>query len=211
MTQRHFITFEGVEGCGKSTQILHLKQYLEEQGIAPMVTREPGGTAISEAIRELLLDPERREMAPETELLLYAAARAQHVSERILPVLQAGQFVLCDRFFDSTTAYQGYGRGMSLELLATLQSIATRGCEPGLTLLLDLPAEAGLARTRNRGRSDRMEQEALEFHGRVRNGFLEIAAQSPDRITIIDASESEAKVAEAVRACVVPLLEGLRT
>ncbi|MBI2423508.1 MAG: dTMP kinase [Candidatus Hydrogenedentes bacterium] len=206
-----FITLEGVEGCGKSTQLQHLKRFLEDRGVPVVLTREPGGTAISEAIRNLLLDPANTAMASETELLLYAAARAQHVSERIVPALLAGNFVLCDRFSDSTTAYQGYGRGLPLPTLASLHKIATQGCDPNLTLLLDLPAAQGLERARHRGRSDRIESEALAFHERVREGFLQIAAHSPKRITIIDAGQPEAAVAAAVCACVAPLLDGWTT
>lgn len=200
-----FITFEGVEGCGKSTQIERLRERLEAAGRNVIVTREPGGTEISEAIRALLLDPAHTVMAPATELLLYAAARAQHVCERIRPALEAGRVVLCDRYADSTTAYQGAGRGLTPESLAQLHAMATGGLWPHLTLIIDLPAEEGLQRARGRGRSDRLEQESIDFHERVRQGFLGLAAREPERIKIIEGRQSIEAVAEAIFAQVTAL------
>lgn len=202
-----FITFEGVEGCGKTTQIQHLADHLRRLGRTVRLTREPGGTPAAERVRGLLLDPEMRGMAPMTELLLYAAARAQHVAEVIRPALAAGCVVLCDRFADSTTAYQGGGRGLPMDDILTLHRLATGGVRPDCTLLLDLPAEEGLARTRGRGAPDRIEGEPLDFHRRVRAEFLRIAAEEPRRITIIDAAGPPETVAEAVRARVDRLLQ----
>ena len=194
-----FITFEGVEGCGKSTQIELLRAQLEAEGRTVLVTREPGGPPIAESIRELLLNPGHDAMAPMAELLLYEAARAQHVAERIRPALDAGHIVLCDRFYDSTTAYQGAGRALPREIVEGLHELATGGLRPELTLLLDLSAETGLARARKRGRSDRIEQEAIDFHERVRAAFLELAQREPERITIIDAALSIENVAATIQ------------
>lgn len=194
-----FITFEGVEGCGKSTQIERLRLHLEACGQRVLMTREPGGTPIAEAIRDLLLDPSHHAMSPSAELLLYEAARAQHVDERIRPALESGVTVLCDRFADSTTAYQGAGRGLPLNALEYLHLIATGGVWPDLTFVIDLPVEIGLERARARGRADRMEQEALAFHERVRQGFLELARREPARIRVIDGTQSIDEIAAAIR------------
>ncbi len=202
-----FITFEGVEGCGKTTQIQMLADYLRGLGREVVRTREPGGTPAAERVRGLLLDPEMRGMAPMTELLLYAAARAQHVAEVIRPALSSGAVVLCDRYADSTTAYQGGGRALPMDDIRTLHGLATGGVWPDCTILLDLPAEEGLARTHGRGAPDRIEVEPLDFHQRVREAFLRIAAQEPERITIINAAGPAETVAEAVRARVDRLLQ----
>lgn len=193
-----FITFEGVEGCGKSTQITLLWEHLVESGYDVIVTREPGGTPIAEAIRGVLLNPDHDTMGPTAELLLYAAARAQHVYEKIAPALAAGQIVLCDRFADSTTAYQGGGRGLSAEILQTLNEIATGGVWPDCTLLIDVPVAVGLERARNRGRKDRIEQESIDFHERVRESFLALAAVETDRIHVIDGTTPVEDVHQAV-------------
>ncbi len=197
-----FITFEGVEGGGKSTQATLLKDYLESQGCAVLQTREPGGTAIGEAIRGILLDPKHHGMAPAAELFLYEAARAQLVAERIRPALDAGNIVLCDRFFDSTTAYQGAGRAFVHETLEPLHALATGGLRPDLTLVLDLPIAEGLRRAARTGAPDRIEQEPLEFHERVREGFLALARREPDRVIIIDAARTVEEVAQDIRAIV---------
>jgi dTMP kinase len=194
-----FITFEGIEGCGKTTQIQRLNDYLRGSGHTVEVTREPGGTPIAETIREVLLDPGNHALAPMTELLLYEAARAQHVAERIRPALESGAVVLCDRFADSTTAYQGAGRSLSPEDVQRLHQLATQGVWPDLTFLIDLPVETGLDRVSLRGTADRMESETLAFHERVRQGFLELARREPRRITIIDGTQTAEAVAEAIR------------
>lgn len=198
-----FITFEGVEGCGKSTQLGRLQSWLESQGYTVIATREPGGTPIAESIREILLDPGNTAMGSVAELLLYEAARAQHVHEKILPALEQGHVVLCDRFADSTTAYQGAGRGLEPDALRNLHEIATGGVWPDVTILIDLDVSAGLDRARNRGRHDRLEREALEFHERVRAGFLGLADAEPGRIAVIDGNATEdvvaADILDAVR------------
>jgi len=195
-----FISFEGVEGCGKSTQLQLLADYLRGRGIPLTVTREPGGVPIAEAIREVLLDPEHRAMTPTAELLLYAAARAQHVGELIRPAMERGDVVLCDRYADSTTAYQGGGRGLDPAQLEQLHAIATQGCWPDRTFLLDFSPEAGLERARERGRRDRIESEALEFHREVREAFLRIAEVHPRRVVCVDASRSIEAIQDDIRA-----------
>ncbi len=183
-----FISFEGIEGSGKTTQALLLADLLSSRGYRTFLTREPGGTAIGDRIRKLLLDPEHREMTPMTELLLYEAARAQHLRERILPALREGLIVIADRFSDSTTAYQGYGRRIDTAAIAALDAVATGGEKPDLTILLDLPVERGLTRNRELKKIDRLEMEESEFHERVRNGFLEIAAADPERVKVVNAT-----------------------
>ncbi|MBN1891580.1 MAG: dTMP kinase [Clostridiales bacterium] len=183
-----FITFEGVDGSGKTTQIRMLRDRLDSKGHLVEVIREPGGTAIGEKIRLLLLDNSNGEMSSETELLLYEAARAQIVHERILPSLREGRIVICDRFFDSTTAYQGYARGLNLSEVERLNRWATGGLEPELTFLMDLPVEDAYARMRSRfGDSDRLEKEGFEFMKKVRDGYLALSA-SNKRIVVLDAT-----------------------
>lgn len=203
-----FFTFEGVEGCGKSTQIACLEESLRSRGVQVVVTREPGGTPIAETIRKVILDTDHAAMADTTELLLYAAARAQHVAERIRPALEAGRVVLCDRFADSTTAYQGGGRKIPADLLQDLNRIATQGLAPHRTFLLDLPAEEGLLRIRARGDRDRIEQESLAFHEDVRRAYLRLAMAEPSRIQVLDASRSVEACAEEILAGVDELLAG---
>jgi dTMP kinase len=202
-----FITFEGVEGCGKTTQLRLLEAHLRAQGQEVLVTREPGGPPIAEAIRGILLDPENRAMGPTTELLLYAAARAQHVYETIWPALELGKTVLCDRFADSTAAYQGAGRGIPRDMLDQLHQLATGGIQPDRTFLLDLPPAEGLARARTRGRADRLEQESLPFHERVRAGFLALAEAEPQRILVVDARQEVEVLAAQIRQEVKRLLQ----
>ncbi len=196
-----FITLEGGEGVGKTTQQALLAERLQREGYACVSTREPGGTALGEALRELLLhgDP----LTPLAELFLYAADRAEHVQKCILPALAAGQVVVCDRFTDSTLAYQGYGRGLDLEQIRQLNHLATGGLQPHLTLWLDLPPEVGLARS---GLADRLEQERLEFHRRVYHGFQALAAAEPQRIVRIDAGGSPLEVAARIWSVVQPRL-----
>ena len=201
-----FITIEGVEGAGKTTQLKRVQRSLEELGHEVTVTREPGGTPISEAIRRVLLDPANARMAPITELLLYEASRAQHVAELIRPALEEGRMVVCDRFADSTTAYQGAGRAIGLEKIRLLHDFATGGLWPDLTLVLDLPVQVGLERARARGRYDRLEQETIAFHDQVRQGFLELARGEPDRIRIIDAAQSADAIAAEIRTHVAALI-----
>lgn len=197
-----FITFEGVEGCGKSTQAGLLAHRLESAGVSVRLLREPGGTLIGEAIREILLDPANSGLDARAELLLYEASRAQLVAEVIEPALAAGEVVVCDRFFDSTTAYQGYARGLSLAEIETLNRAATGGLDPDLTVLVDVDPELGLERARSESRgADRLESEALSFHVRVREGFLAIAAEQ-DRVVVVDGGGSVDEAAERVERAV---------
>ena len=183
-----FITFEGTEGAGKSTQIKRVGAWLKRQGRRVLVLREPGGTRTGEAIRQVLLDNRNKAMSAETELLLYLAARAQIVREKILPALARGTAVICDRFEDSTLAYQGFGRGFSLKKIENVSRELVRGAlEPDLTVVLDIDPSAGLKRG---GRHDRMEKQSLVFHRRVRAGFLKLAARKPRRYLVLDARES---------------------
>jgi dTMP kinase len=209
--QGKFIVFEGGEGSGKTTQIQHIQKWLATSGwlarsqsqgyLHPLVvTREPGGTEVCQKIRHLLLgEPGQEIIHHQTELLLYAADRAQHVSSLLQPQLAAGALILCDRYTDSTIAYQGYGRGLSLDLITQLNQIATNGLESDLTFWLDLPVETGLARTQKRGAADRIEQADLGFHQRVRAGFAKLARQQPQRIVMIDANCSEAAVTAQIQ------------
>jgi dTMP kinase len=206
-----FITFEGIEGSGKSTQIPLLAQRLRDLGRAVVVTREPGGCPLADEIRRLLLHPDQEPMAPAAELLLYLAARAQHMREVILPALEKNSVVLCDRFSDATAAYQGFARGIDPDFIEELNRFATAGRRPDLTLLFDLPAEAGLGRSRQRNRqagieTDRLERESLDFHRRVREGYLQLAAREPQRFRILDATLPVAEISAAVAAVVIPLL-----
>ncbi len=187
-TRALFITVEGIEGTGKSTNLRFLLECLVARGIDPVVTREPGGTPIGERIRELLLDTGHGAMCDDTELLLMFAARAQHLAQVIRPALDKGQWVLCDRFTDATYAYQGGGRGMDSGRISVLEEWTQRGLRPDLTILLDVDPEVGLARAAGRGRAaDRFEQERLEFFERVRARYLDLAAAEPERFRVVDA------------------------
>jgi dTMP kinase len=191
-----FITLEGIEGSGKSTQISLLANHLKSLGIPVVLTREPGGTLIGEQVRKILLDPENTTLDPKAELLLYAASRAQHLNEVILPHLGSPAVVLCDRFADATLAYQGYGRNLDIDLIRTLDRIVCEGLRPDITVLLDIDAATGVARARGRNDScgleteARFENEAIAFHERVRQGYLSLARQEPARIKVVDASRS---------------------
>jgi dTMP kinase len=189
------ITFEGPEGSGKSSQIAMLSGYLSDRGHEVLLTREPGGTAIGDQIRHVLHDTANLAMAAQTELLLYSASRAQLVRELILPALERGQVVLCDRYADSTLAYQGYGRGLNRAELEVISRFATGGLRPDLTLLLDVDVEAGLQRRREGElEMNRLDLETLAFHKRVREGYLQMAADDPARWVVIDAARSPAEV-----------------
>jgi dTMP kinase len=200
-----FITFEGPEGGGKSSQLTRLAARLATAGDAPLALREPGGTPTGEAVRSLLLAADGT-LRPETEALLFCAARAELVAEVLGPALAAGRTVLCDRYADSTLAYQGYGRGLDLGRLAALNALATGGLVPDLTLLLDVPVAIGLARRRRDGGWNRLDAAPEAFHERVRAGFLALAAAEPARWRVIDATGPAEGVAEAVWAAVSGLL-----
>jgi dTMP kinase len=207
--QRHgrgqFITLEGPEGSGKSTHIHHLTTALRRSGYKVVQTREPGGTVVAEAIRRtLLLSSSRERITAITESLLVLAARSQHVTHVIEPALQRGAIVLCDRFSDSTFAYQGFARGLNLAWLRTANAMATHGCSPDLTLLLDVPVNIGLSRRRrSQGKLNRLDRESERFHRLVRKGFLTLAAQSPRRIRVIHANRSEQKIRTEIEAIVL--------
>lgn len=205
------ITFEGPEGSGKTTQIQALHRYLKDRGYDVLVTREPGGTRIGDQIRRILLDPRNQELLPEAEILLFSASRAQLVGQVIRPALARGTIVLCDRFADSTLAYQGYGRGLDLEHLRRITAFATGGLMPDLTIYLDLEVEEGLRRKRLDGGKDqeawnRLDQQALEFHHRVRQGYLALAAAEPERWFVLDASQPAEVIQRAIRERVELLL-----
>jgi dTMP kinase len=200
-----FVTFEGGDGTGKSTQIRALENYLVQRGYCCVVTREPGGTALGKLIRKVLLEVGGHEIASSTELFMYLADRAQHVNEVILPAIKAGKIVLCDRFTDSTMAYQGFGRGIELRLLRQVNDLADQGVRPDLTFLFDCPARVGLARTARRQnetgsrQEDRFEREKIEFHDKVRNGFLEMARVEPQRFRIVDTTRPIEEVTLAMK------------
>lgn len=190
-----FITYEGIEGAGKSTQLAMLATWLQSQGLDPLCSREPGGCALGRNLRAMLLDCRQAPFTPRAELCLFLADRAQHLAEEINPALEAGRPVLCDRCIDSTFAYQGYGRGMDLDELRLLNQLACGPCQPDLTILLDIDATTGLARAGQRNRVEgtvisegRFDAESMNFHYRVRNGYLKLARAEPDRIKVIDAS-----------------------
>lgn len=200
-----FITIEGIEGSGKTTQIKNIVEFLESKGYDCVVTREPGGTKIGEKIRSILLDPENRDMEPVCELLLYCSDRAQHIKELINPALSEGKTIICDRFFDATLVYQGYARGLDIDLITGLHKMTVDGLKPDITILLDLLPEIGLSRAWKQinngsrsGEETRFEKETLSFHEKIRAGYLELARLEPKRFRIIDASKSENQVKQQI-------------
>lgn len=193
-----FITFEGPDGAGKTTQVQAFGKKLAQMGYDVLLTREPGGTAISDKIRGLILDPSHTEMADCTEVLLYAASRAQHVHEKVLPALSRGQVVVCDRFVDASIAYQGFGLGLPVHRIKEINDFATGGLVPDRTYLLDIPAEKGLSRLQARKGLDRIEQKEAGYHERVRAGFMKIASENPTRICLIDANRSIEEVSQDI-------------
>jgi dTMP kinase len=211
-----FISFEGIEGSGKTSHVRSTAGFLREKGHDCVITREPGGTRIGEKIRAILLDPLSKDMDPLTELLLYTADRAQHISECVLPLLAAGKTVLCDRYFDATIAYQGYARGIDIGLLEKMHCLLFENLKPDLTILLDLPVEMGLARAWkqiNQGarcyEETRFEEEMLSFHKKVRSGYLEMARLEPKRFCVIDASGKEKDVREKIIKTLSDAMKGL--
>lgn len=206
----HFITFEGGEGSGKSTQWNLLAQALKTKGMPTVATREPGGTPAGRAIRQLLLTPEGHALEALPELLLYGADRAHHLTQVIRPALAAGRWVICDRYQDSTTVYQGLVRGLDSKMIQTLANWTTGGLKPRLTFLLDLPPELGLARSKSRLESeasseDRFESETLEFHQQVRAGFLELAEAEPERFAVLDANQDVEELHQTILTKVLAL------
>jgi len=216
-TRRHrdkgfFITLEGPEGSGKSTQAVRLTAALKRASYSVVHTREPGGTPLAEAIRRVLLSASSHEsVTAETEALLILAARSQHVAHIIMPALQRGQVVICDRFSDSTFAYQGYGRDVNMQWLRTANDVASGGISPDLTLLFDLPVSVGLARRRKaRGKQNRLDRESQRFHRKVRRGFLALARQAPRRITVINATRRPEDITSTTLALVFNQLSRYR-
>jgi dTMP kinase len=206
MSRGRFITLEGMEGAGKTSRIADLRAFLLQHGKTVVATREPGGTALGEKLRSLLLAPEHEPMTPLTELMLMFAARSEHLQQLILPALDIGQWVLCDRYIDASYAYQGAGRGLGNAPVAALEALLPPQAQPDLTLLLDLSVESGLTRAKQRGAADRFEQETIAFHQRVREAYLNRARQWPRRYCLINAALSPAEVCQAIEHAVERLL-----
>ncbi len=204
MQRGRFITFEGIDGCGKTTQFRMLAQWMRERGQDVVETVEPGGTSIGRQIRKILLDPASSDIQPRAELLLYFASRAQNVDQVIRPALEAGRTVLCDRFTDSTLVYQGCGRGLDVEVVRDLDRIACRGLKPDVTFLIDIDLETSLARAKRRNErigteESRIDEEDAAFHERVRQGYLALAKAEPDRVIVIDGKASISEVGRRIR------------
>ncbi len=210
MTRGRFITLEGIEGAGKSTLAARIASWLGTRGLRARLTREPGGTPLAEQVRRIVLERGSETVAPAAETLLMFAARSIHVDNLILPALERGVWVVCDRFTDATRAYQGYGRGIDLAWIERLAQAAHGSLQPDCTLLLDLPVAEGLARARDRraGAADRFESEREEFFERVREGYLSIARKEPGRVRVVDATRAPAAVEEQVRAVLEELIGG---
>jgi dTMP kinase len=199
-----FITFEGIEGCGKSTQAELLAKFLTKSGFVVLLTREPGGPRISEKIREILLNRELTEMHALTELFLYLASRGQHTAEWILPALSEGKIVISDRYYDSTYAYQGVARNIPRNKISTMNKVATQELVPDITFILDLPPEQGLARLSKN--FDRLENENVEFHRKVHQAYLELARKEPERIRVLDGTEDIESLHKKIKEYIIPLL-----
>ncbi|MGI9204279.1 MAG: dTMP kinase [Woeseiaceae bacterium] len=201
-----FITVEGIEGTGKSTNIDFLTEIIEGQGRKVLRTREPGGTPMAEGIRQLLLDHDQEPVPDIAELLLFFASRSLHLQNAIIPALERGEWVVCDRFTDASRAYQGAGRGLDMDRIERLAEWVQDGVEPDLTILLDAPAELGLQRAAARGNADRMDSQAKSFYQRVRSGYLDLAERHPERFVVIDASGTLEQVRASIAAEMQPLL-----
>lgn len=209
-----FISFEGIEGCGKTTQVDRLAAAIEAQGISVVMTREPGGTSVGQKIRDILLDARNQSLSPLAELFLYAADRSQHIQEVIRPALKQGKWVICDRFFDATTVYQGCSRGLDMNFVALLNESATGGIKPDVTFLLDCPVNVGLQRAFDRNKrqqlegQDRFEKEDKMFHRAVREGYLALAEKETERFVVVDASRSPDEVASLIFRHMQPFMGG---
>jgi dTMP kinase len=201
-----FITVEGIEGVGKSTNIDFLSSIIEAKGVSVLRTREPGGTPMAERIRHMLLEHGDEPLPDIAELLLFFASRSLHIDNKIRPALAAGQWVVCDRFTDASRAYQGYGRGLSLDRINILAEWVQEDLRPDLTIILDAPAEVAMERTEKRGEADRLDSEEAGFYRRVRDGYLELAAAEPDRFAVVDASQELEQVQAAIAAEINRLL-----
>ena len=208
MKRGNFITIEGPDGSGKSTQISNIKKFFEDKNLEIVFTREPGGTAIGDRIREILLDNNCKEMDYMTEAMLYAASRAQHVSQVIKPALAAGKIVICDRFVDSSMAYQGYGRRLG-ESVSVINSYAVAGCMPDVTFLMKLDPGIGKRRVSSRNQEDRLESEKVDFHQEVYNGYLQLEKDNPDRIFGIDASRGIEEIRDDIYKKLEEVLSGV--
>jgi dTMP kinase len=209
-----FITLEGIEGCGKTTQIQYLRKYFENRRLPHIMTREPGGTDIGEKIRTILLNPESRGLVPTAELLLYMADRAQHIHALIKPCLKEGKIVICDRYYDATVVYQGFARGLDTRFILDLHKLVLEDLKPDITFLLDVSPRIGLARAwkqlgsgERAGTESRFEEETVSFHEKVRAGYLELARLNPERIYTIDASQEQKEVQKDIRETLMQFLE----
>lgn len=205
-TNGFFITLEGIEGVGKSTHLKFIQKYLQQKNIEPVITREPGGTPVAEALRNILLVPNTENITPQTELLILFAGRSQHIANVIKPALTAGKWILCDRFTDASFAYQGYGRGMPLQEIEYLEQWVQEDLRPDLTFLFDAPVAIAQRRVKGRGNLDRIEQERADFFERVRTGYLARAAEFPQRYRVIDASVPLFKVQQQIQIILDTLL-----
>lgn len=206
-----FITLEGPEGSGKTSQLGQFADFLREQGYEVVTTREPGGTSIGDQIRQVLVSMDNKNLHPRTEILLFLSARAQLVEELIKPSLASGKIVVCDRYGDSTLAYQGFGHGLPLDMLRDMLRFATDGLVPDLTLYLDLEVEKGLLRKKKGQEWNRLDAYEVEFHRRVRNGYLQLAAAEPERWRVIDASQSKLEIQQAMRTATLAALEKIKS
>ena len=207
MSSGLFNTVEGTDGSGKTTQIQLMKQYLENMGYQVILTREPGGTQVSEKIRDLVLDKENSDIAPITEMILYAASRAQHVSKLIKPALEEGKVVICDRFVDSSYAYQGFGRNIDLKAIADVNRIAVDGIIPDITFFLDIDVETAIKRRVAATEADRIEQEKLDFHKNVYDGYKKLSVLYPERIKTIDAQRTVEEIADDIKEYLISIIE----
>ena len=201
--QGKFITFEGCDGCGKSTQLSRLRTYLEEKGIPHIFTREPGGGKISEGIREILLRGKNAEMSDECEALLFAASRAQHIRDRIAPAMEEGKLVICDRYVDSSFAYQAHARGLGMDFVSKINAFAMEQYLPDVTFFIDLSPEEAFARKKGADENDRMEQAGLAFHKKVYEGYLAVAKAYPERVVVVDGRQSIEAIETAVREALI--------